>query len=410
VIRIKEQNLARVGDAVDMPDKDFYDVDLRSDQVVFGYEFDMKGRAVVDSHGDFTVTDYFLTEHSPLVFGNPLEESWEDIMKRLERDPLFKALTESPQMIVNFAEEYEPGIAGGIMRGKPGDVQPFYYWLLSKPERKLYVTYRLQQNYLERGEWAGDSPLRDIGREELKELVRRQAEGLRADYRSGASRGEPASSLADKPVSRVPETAARDGHTANRLLRDPLDEKSLALDIRNAILSVTLKKKVVLIFDTKLNSLQTAKAVAVFKAIEDLKKASPVFEMWLRGRLEVRTGLAELARYQADKDAEVFVFARADNVNVKAAENTRISMIDESQFPSDAYYPLAEIVAIALANYLDPQTIDHVRPMLAQMNIESILPQDSALVFRLLPSARRYDVQKDIYERYARFTQLLIAA
>ena len=84
--------------------------------------------------------------------------------------------------LASIADEYEPGIVENIINGKPGPTEAFCYWLMSNPERKLYMTYRLLHEYYETGILKGRSPVADIHNEALARLVRKEVGALRDEF------------------------------------------------------------------------------------------------------------------------------------------------------------------------------------------------------------------------------------
>ena len=130
----------------------------------------------------------------------------------------------------------------------------------------------------------------------------------------------------------------------------------------------------------------------------------------------------ELAEHIADKNTEVFVFASTESrENLKSIESqVHSSYIDHTEFHRDAYFPIAEVVVITLADYCESVlgetgiknrlTIRNKTLNLDELNIESINKEDAkTLVFKLLPKAKRYD-KSDLIKSYATLRRLLIAA
>jgi hypothetical protein len=108
---------------------------------------------------------------------------------------------------------------------------------------------------------------------------------------------------------------------------------------------------------------------------------------------------------------EIFVFARsAERSSLETIEaKVHAAYIDENGFPADAYYPLPDIVAITLARYLVPESINEVRPILEQLNIRSIIEEGGILIFTLLPHAQEHKTQ-DLIKRYAILKEVLSKA
>ncbi|MDD5432943.1 MAG: hypothetical protein PHO70_08195, partial [Candidatus Omnitrophica bacterium] len=180
IIYLQENNIGRIGRAIFLPDNYFEEFELNNTKHPFGLSF-LKD-PFIDFRGDMSLVDVLLPEHSPLVFGNLLNESWGSALRRFDKDPLFRGLNDSFDRVLDFAEEYEPGIAQEIMQGKPGEIYSFIYWLFSKPERKLYITYRLLNEYYKEEVLQGSSPFRRMTNEQLRDLVREQVSQLRKDF------------------------------------------------------------------------------------------------------------------------------------------------------------------------------------------------------------------------------------
>jgi hypothetical protein len=212
-----------------------------------------------------------------------------------------------------------------------------------------------------------------------------------------------------------------------RIVEGPELSRNLVEGLLSRLLS---GKKLTLIFDKRLGALQRGVSpLSLFRALEDLKK-DPRFEKFLSGLTIEEAPAARLAdkarKFAADADAEVFVFARDAAMIVDEAERGAIRAVEsiervrpvyvaENGIESDAYYPLAEIVTIALW-----QRIRSVGEVLADLksrgielsdiNIASIDPvTDGPIVFRLLPSASRLQ-PAELADRYARLKEALIAA
>jgi len=73
--------------------------------------------------------------------GNVLEEGLEEIVSRLERDPLVHALAEQPQELVKLAEEVEPKVREVLK--KASSPLAALYMLFETPWLRLYLTRRL---------------------------------------------------------------------------------------------------------------------------------------------------------------------------------------------------------------------------------------------------------------------------
>ena len=200
-ISFLQNKLAKFGRALNLPNSYFSDLD-EVNKIVFGREL-FVDYAVINYNGDLTIADFFASEHGPLVFGNLLEEGWADILRRLDKDPLFRCLVGNPpgraesrgaRVVCDIADEYDKGIVDNIGKGKPGGYDALVYWLLSKPERKLYVAYRLLSELGAQGILDVDSPVKDLPNEGIKELANAQIAELRKKFKEAAANSAATSS------------------------------------------------------------------------------------------------------------------------------------------------------------------------------------------------------------------------
>lgn len=200
-----------------------------------------------------------------------------------------------------------------------------------------------------------------------------------------------------------------------RFLRDMKRLDEVSRNMVEGILSLSLSKKVVIAFDDKLGGLQSRTILSVFNELEDLK-SDPKFEKILKNlRIVVASPerLASEVREFKEQGCEVFMFARTtERQTLAQAENaSRATYIDEAAFPlyeSDAYYPLAEIVTVSLAQALDPLSLDQLTTALKDMNIKPAV-KDGIYIFTLLPPSERFDPQ-ELLQRYARLKECLKSA
>ncbi|MCQ9208145.1 MAG: EamA family transporter, partial [Omnitrophica bacterium] len=143
------------------------------------------GRAIVNCQGDFTFAGEFLPEHSPLVFGNILQEkNWGTILRRLDKDPLFRSFVNLYADIAEIAEEHFPDVVNAIRLGRPGNFETFIYWVLSNPERKLFITYKLLNDYYQRGILTGNNPFQGRPDTEIKSFAQDQVSQLRTQFKA----------------------------------------------------------------------------------------------------------------------------------------------------------------------------------------------------------------------------------
>ncbi|MBN1526339.1 MAG: thermonuclease family protein [Candidatus Omnitrophica bacterium] len=203
-------------------------------------------------------------------------------------------------------------------------------------------------------------------------------------------------------------------------VRKLTDDNELIQNVKEAIVTRSLTKKVVLAFDKDLAGLQGAKVLAVFKRLKELKenpefsKLLPDFE--IVGLDSPVEKLPEELREHLDKQGvEVFMFARAtERAKLSAVEpKTHAAYIDETQFQLfsyDTYYPLMEIVTIALSQAIDPRTIGEVSRIAGELGIDKpAIDESGALLFVLLPNATPIRITDPI-KQYALLKQLLVSA
>jgi hypothetical protein len=198
------------------------------------------------------------------------------------------------------------------------------------------------------------------------------------------------------------------------LLRIDDSDAGRARAIRNAVLSRTLQKKWVLIFDVNLNA--GGRAIELMKkGIEDIRTIDPVFADWLDGRIEIKKGLGSVKDYKKPEDlehTEVIVFARKEaEGSIELASNMRLTLIDErdgaDEITAAEYYPLFEIVAYSLAEFTARGTLDTIdKSALNALNIEDMVRAGNTINCLILPKAKRHDIQRDI----ANLVKLLIMA
>ena len=130
----------------------------------------------------------------------------------------------------------------------------------------------------------------------------------------------------------------------------------------------------------------------------------------------------KLQKYFGDADAQVFTFvntkeeAQVKGLKYKGKNPVRIFYINDAQLDSQLldkdekiYYPLLEVVTIALLDYKEEGAADNVPQLMKQdIGIESIQRIGDGLVFVLtLPKSERHDIEKTVADRYARLQKLL---
>jgi hypothetical protein len=131
----------------------------------------------------------------------------------------------------------------------------------------------------------------------------------------------------------------------------------------------------------------------------------------------------------AGEDAEVFMFSRyrhnVELAGLEADERMHTVYIDEliegdREFGKRAYYPLAEIVVISIAQAIAPIIVKNKITtvlkvpglediILHDINIESVLQKGNTLFFTLLPDAKEYD-KGELIKKYAELKRFLKAA
>ncbi len=177
--------------------------------------------------------------------------------------------------------------------------------------------------------------------------------------------------------------------------------------------SVLASKKIVLIFENKIGGANSSIILDVFEEIKRLKK-TPKYKRFLKN-LRIITASSKKCSKKAnkylDKNTEVFIFARdsARGNLGKIKPKVHLTYINEEEYSWDTYYPLAEIVAITLSQYLDPNTLDNIKDLLEGLNIAAAPLGGGPIIFTLLPDAAKYNKQ-DLIRKYAALKRALIAA
>ncbi|MBD3425916.1 MAG: hypothetical protein GF409_01640 [Candidatus Omnitrophica bacterium] len=204
-------------------------------------------------------------------------------------------------------------------------------------------------------------------------------------------------------------------------LRQLNDPQQLSLGLVEMLLSVTFNRKLVLGFDSTIASCHSADPVSIFSSLEKLKQ-DPRYARILKNLIIVRAPgeeLGDLLGEYADKeDTEVFMFALETSRQELCELESRLRAvyIDEEDFPYSSYYPLAEIVAMALSQLFEDPIVENA-PLkslssgldLSRINIESVTRQGKTLIFKLLPDAEPCDTA-DLLKRYAGIKRFLKAA
>ncbi len=212
--------------------------------------------------------------------------------------------------------------------------------------------------------------------------------------------------------------------TIHDTLRDLADPDELSRSIAEMILSTTFNRKLVLAFDSDIAACQAGGPMGICEALEKLKE-DPKFEKILRNLVIVKAPAEELAskldRYAGEKDAEILVFAaeNAREILKKLESRVRSTYINEKDFPMGSYYPLAEVIAISLAQLFEESIPENSmvtvlragsrEVALKDLNIESIARKNNVLIFKLLPDAEPCDTG-ELIKKYAEIKRVLRAA
>ncbi len=216
-----------------------------------------------------------------------------------------------------------------------------------------------------------------------------------------------------------------------QFLRNLRIPKELAQRFVESITSRALgKKEIILAFEDAIGSGSDKSPLSIFEALKKLRK-NPTFCLLLKN-VDVVIGSSnslhnKLQRHFAKPDTEVFLFARADSrERLRGVEGKRGVHsfyikdkgfnIKDKDFTKNAYYPLLEIVTIALKQHIADLVsvsvgLDKLGIELEQLGIESILEEESTgvLVFTLLPNAKAHDKQA-LIKRYADLKRFIRSA
>ncbi|MDD3088455.1 MAG: amylo-alpha-1,6-glucosidase [Candidatus Omnitrophica bacterium] len=226
------------------------------------------------------------------------------------------------------------------------------------------------------------------------------------------------------PIAAKSEDQEYPGKREDRTLRDIANIDQTAKNLAESMLSASFNKKIVLAFDSGLASLQGGNPKSVINALERLKD-DPVYRRIL-SRVEILIAPAERLPFELDthlgrNDTEIFIFFReSERQRLSGLESrTRANCIDERDFPLDAYYPLAEVIVIAFAQYFDTlipegETIHSLETggkdlLLKNINIDSVTRDNGVLVFKLLPDAKPMEIS-ELIQKYAALKRMLVAA
>ena len=211
------------------------------------------------------------------------------------------------------------------------------------------------------------------------------------------------------------------------VLRDISSTEMLVKCLEEGIISRSFDKKLVLAFDKDIALYQSENPLRrITQALRELKDKEAYKK--ILSNLVIVSASADampekLKDYLGEKGTQVMIFARADSdtrSKLSAIESrTRAVYIDESAFKHGAYYPLAEIVVLALAQHIEnivgtkgPVSfikIDAKVLDLSTINIKDVTNDGAALIFSLLPTAKEYEMQ-ELVKRYAAIMPFLESA
>jgi hypothetical protein len=207
-------------------------------------------------------------------------------------------------------------------------------------------------------------------------------------------------------------------------LRNISSPEQAALNLKETLLSLAATKKVVLAFDKDIAAFHNGDPLGIFDMLVELKKDNRYKH--ILSNIEVISAAASalpsaVGKYSGQKDTEIFIFAREDaRTGLRPLESSAHSTyINEKDLPANSYYPLPEVVVLALNRYFydylptgEMNTAIYTGKtsiVLKTMNIESIKAEDSVLIFKLLPDAEPCET-KDLIKRYAELKRFLKSA
>jgi serine/threonine protein kinase len=209
--------------------------------------------------------------------------------------------------------------------------------------------------------------------------------------------------------------------------RAPNMAETMARFIKEGTLSLAFSGKVVLAFDKNIAQRQDQAPLGRLVEVLNELKDDPRYRKILKNLVIITAPAEELSNklkvYAEDKNAKVFVFADAsDDTREKLGQipsGVNSVYIDEKDFQPRAYYPIAEIVVIALSQYCDrlikegdiatALNIDGRSFDLAALNIGSLKVDNGVLIVKLLPASEQHDMQM-LIKRYAAIREFLEAA
>lgn len=234
--------------------------------------------------------------------------------------------------------------------------------------------------------------------------------------------------IRSSPISPATEGLAKDKIQVKErfgmpMLRDLRSPEQLALCIVEQLESLSITNKLVLAFDSNVAAGYAGNPLNVIRYLEELQKSGK-YPSIKNVEIVINTPenlVTKINEYEGDKNAEVFMFAmnesRAALKDVK--KRVHATFIEKNEFEPSTYYPLAEVVAIAVAQYFDniitsdgtittlmlgDQAID-----LRDLKIASLSYEQGILIFKLLPKSEQYDTT-ELSRRYSALKAFLEAA
>jgi len=85
---------------------------------------------------------------NPIFNPGNIKEGWEAIKSRIDREPISNVLTfQGMHKILEFVEEYDEDLVRTLFAQLNHPIE-FLHWILVSPERMLYITFRILQEYL----------------------------------------------------------------------------------------------------------------------------------------------------------------------------------------------------------------------------------------------------------------------
>lgn len=223
-----------------------------------------------------------------------------------------------------------------------------------------------------------------------------------------------------------------------QFLRDIVDTKQLGQNTIEAILSHLFSdRRVALAFDTKLKGLKLQRVESLIKALEDWKRATAgkrggmkkvldnlaIFKYSTSDELQ-----SKLSQFKLDDSEHNRVFAFTPKISDNSPNPAKLGvavktvlMDGEGEFKEGDYYPLLEVVTLALIKELlgwsEAELRDNLknfgsgRIKYEELGINEIIEDEEnrILIFKMLPKMSRYN-PKDQVDRYARLLQFLRSA